>query len=40
MFLAGAELLVMLHPETVKRYRLLMRESGLDDPSTILGRTR
>jgi len=40
MFLAGAELLVMLHPETVKRYRLLMGESGLDDPSTILGKTR
>lgn len=39
MFLAGAELLIMLHPETVKRYRLLMRESGLEDPSTILGRT-
>lgn len=35
MFLAGAELLVMLHPEAVRRFRLLMGEAGFSEPPTV-----
>jgi len=33
MFLAGAELLVMIHPESVKRFNMLMSEAGLSTPN-------
>lgn len=35
MFLAGAELLVLLHPESVRRFKLMTKEVGLAEPRNI-----
>lgn len=36
MFLAGAELLVMLHPESVRRFKTFMRDQGFIEPSVTM----